>query len=167
MTVKEYAEYKGISIPAVYKQIRENRVKSEKRYGKILVAVREKLVIALTLLFTLIAFTVSAQKTIDSYKASNGVTYQAGDTVKLGRGSAPNGDFLYLQMGGFAASGGDADNIPRHYSGLNVIIKRVKMYTFKGAEKVWFVVGGGNIVNYNLYIEDAIATCEIALCKGQ
>ena len=37
---------------------------------------------------------------LDEYKATNGITYHEGDTVRLGRGSAPNGDFLYLQMGG-------------------------------------------------------------------
>lgn len=100
-----------------------------------------------------------SQKTIDTYTASNGITYHAGDTVKLGRGSAPNGSFIYVQMGMVSPEG-----IGRNYSGVNVIIKRIKQYKFKGSDKVYFVVGGGNIVNYNLYIEDAIDTCEIE-CK--
>lgn len=112
-----------------------------------------------------VAFPATAQ-TLAEYKASNGITYKPGDTVKLGRGSAPNGDFRYLVMGGIAASGGDADNIPKHYSGTNVIVKKIKVHKARGAEKVWFAVGAGNIVNYNLYIEDAIATCEVADCKG-
>jgi hypothetical protein len=49
------------------------------------------------------------------------------------------------------------------YSGLNVIIKKIKQVTFKGAVKTGFIVGGGNI-NYLLLIEDAIATCEIKDC---
>lgn len=117
------------------------------------------------LLFLTVAITATAQN-LPEYKASNGITYKPGDTVKLGRGSHPNGDFRYLQMGGLAASGGDADNIGKHYSGMNVIIKKIKTQKMKGAEKVWFIVGAGNIVNYNLAIEDAIATCEVEACKG-
>jgi len=107
----------------------------------------------------------------DSYKASNGKTYQIGDTIKLGRGSAPNGNFLYLQMGGWgmmASARTDGKNdftMPSSYSGLNVILKKIKQQKFKGAIKTIFVVGGGNITNYNLIIEDAIASCEIVDCK--
>lgn len=118
------------------------------------------------ILFLTGALSASAQ-TLPEYKASNGITYKPGDTVKLGRGSHPNGDFRYLVMGGLAASGGDSDNIPKHYSGMNVIIKKIKTQKMKGAEKVWFIVGAGNIVNYNLAIEDAIATCEVSDCKNQ
>lgn len=106
------------------------------------------------------------------YKASNGINYQIGDTIKLGRGSAQNGDFNYLQMGGMyntlsALNGKYNDissSIGRNYSGLNVVLKKIKRYKLKGAESIVFVVGGGNITNYNLMIEDAIATCEIADC---
>ena len=37
VTVKEYAALTGLSIPAIYKQIRENRVKFEIKYGKYLI----------------------------------------------------------------------------------------------------------------------------------
>ena len=107
----------------------------------------------------------------DDYKASNGITYHIGDTIKLGRGSATNGDFRFLQMGGWAAvagynsnAGSSQFNIGKSYSGLNVILRKIKEQRFKGATKITFVVGGGNITNYNLMIEDAIATCEIADC---
>jgi hypothetical protein len=106
------------------------------------------------------------------YKASTGVTYHVGDTIKLGRGSATNGDFLWLQMGGWGAvmsynqnKGSDQFNIGKGYSGMNVILKRIKTIKFKGATKTIFVVGGGNITNYDLHIEDAIESCEIAICK--
>lgn len=108
----------------------------------------------------------------ESYEATNGIVYKVGDTIKLGRGSAPNGDFNYLQMGGMynslSALQGDTENISsgigRNYSGLKVILKKIKYWKLKGARKVVFVVGGGNITNYNLMIEDAIATCEIEDC---
>ena len=127
--------------------------------------------LTLTTLTLLIAASTFGQK-LKEYTASNGVTYSIGDTVKLGRGSAPNGDFLYLQMGGWAAAasydsnqGSDQLNIGRNYAGLAVTIKKIRKYKFKGQEKVYFTVGGGNITNYNLIIEDAIATCEVADCN--
>lgn len=41
MTVKEYAEHVGKSIPLVYKRIRLNKVKTEKKFGRILIKVKE------------------------------------------------------------------------------------------------------------------------------
>lgn len=111
---------------------------------------------------------------IPEYKASNGIVYHVGDTIKLGRGSAPNGDFNYLQMGGMynamVATGGGgqmASSVGRNYSGLNVILKKIKETKFKGGKKVIFVVGGGNITNYNLMIEDAIASGEVDCPKKE
>lgn len=37
MTVKEYAAHIGKSIPLVYKQIEEGKLRTERRYGRILV----------------------------------------------------------------------------------------------------------------------------------
>jgi hypothetical protein len=104
---------------------------------------------------------------MESYKASNGVTYQKGDTIKLGRGSAPNQSFQYIQIGGLAMdiNNPDNNNLPRSYSGGNVILKKIAAGKIKGATKIWFIVGAGNIANYYLSIEDAIATCEIVDCK--
>lgn len=115
------------------------------------------------ILFLLISFSCFSQQKIEEYKASNQITYKVGDTIRLGMGSGPRGTFVYLQMGGFMT--GDSTPIGSAYNGLNVIIKKIKKSKFKGAEKVWFVVNGGNIVTYNLMIEDAIATCEIKDCK--
>jgi hypothetical protein len=60
----------------------------------------------------------------------------------------------------------NSQGIGSAYSGLNVIIKKIKQVTFKGAVKTGFIVGGGNI-NYLLLIEDAIATCEIKIVSSQ
>jgi hypothetical protein len=110
----------------------------------------------------------------ETYKASNGKTYQIGDTIKLGRGSSHNGRFIYLQMGGMynamVAMGGSnnvntySEGLSGSLSGLNLIVKKIKTAKLKGATKTFFVVGGGNITNYNLMIEDAIASCEIVDC---
>lgn len=40
MTVKEYAEFKGQSLAAIYKQIAENRIKFERKFGRLVIAVK-------------------------------------------------------------------------------------------------------------------------------
>lgn len=109
----------------------------------------------------------------NAYTATNGITYRIGDTVKLGRGSSPDGHFRYLNIGGWASillydsnRGSEQFDIDRSMSGLSVIVKAINYYKFRGTTKVIFGVGGGNITNYNLSIEDAIATCEVLPCNN-
>lgn len=123
-----------------------------------------------TAIFLSIMLTVmlpaTAQTKLPEYKASNGITYHAGDTVKLGRGSATNGNFLYVQVAGLAASGNaDENNLPRRFASSNAVIKKIITWKQKGAQKIALVVGVGLLTNYYLYIEDAIATCEVEDCK--
>lgn len=109
----------------------------------------------------------------DSYKASNGKTYKIGDTITLGRGSNTNDRFNYLQAGGILnamalgtlSDGAYAMSGERNMAGQNVIIKKIKKETSKRAgERTFFVVGIGSVTNANLFIEDAISTCEIKDC---
>ena len=119
-------------------------------------------------IFALSVFIIRAQG-LSEYTASNNITYQIGDTIKLGRGSAPNGDFIYCQMGDtyavMAAIGGSAGRIdqglPRNLSGANMVIKKIKETKFKGAKVISFNVAGGNFVQYKILIEDALATGEL------
>lgn len=116
------------------------------------------------------SFITYGQNKIDSYTASDNITYHVGDTIKLGTGSDNKGNFKYLQMGGLyntmAAMNGNYDemssSVGRNYSGLNVVIKKIKEQKFKGGTKVFFVVGGGDLTNYNLMIEEALKTGEVA-----
>ena len=125
--------------------------------------------------FIIVLFLVSshsfAQK-LKEYKAINGITYKIGDTVKLDSGSGVNGEFLYLQMGGWGAvalfnsnNGSDQLNIGRGYAHSFVLVKKIKKNSYKGRSKVIFTVDGGNISNYSLLIDDAIDVCEVAPCK--
>jgi|ERR1700744_81016 len=124
----------------------------------------------ITILAILISANCFAQK---EYTAINNVTYKLGDTVHLGRGSSPSGTFLYLQMGGWGAimsyssnGGPNQFNIGRGYANTAVVIKKIKSGKIKGIVKYWFVVGGGNITNYNLMIDDAIQACEVVPCQN-
>lgn len=104
------------------------------------------------------AVTVYAQKNIPEYKASNGTTYHPGDTVRLGMGSGTSGEFLYVASGGLASAG-----LSRAYAQKYAVIKKINNVKFKGQDSYYFVVGMGNST-YNLGIENAIASCEVA-CK--
>jgi excisionase family DNA binding protein len=42
ITVKEYHELTGIKLATIYKQIAEGRIKYEKKFGKLVVAYKEK-----------------------------------------------------------------------------------------------------------------------------
>ncbi|MDF2431695.1 MAG: hypothetical protein JWP44_1326 [Mucilaginibacter sp.] len=115
---------------------------------------------------------IYAQK-LTAYKAINGITYHIGDTVRLGLGSSASGTFTYLQMGGWGAAmsyepnaGPDQLNIGRGYANTAVIIKKIKASKINGIVKYWFIVGGGNLTNYNLMIDDAIQVCEVIPCQS-
>jgi len=80
---------------------------------------------------------------------------------------------MYLQMGGWAAvmsydvnNGADQLNIGRGYANTAVVIKKINQTKIKGIVKVYFTVGGGNLTNYTLYIDDAIQTCEVRPCEA-
>lgn len=108
--------------------------------------------------FMSIIGTTYGQKNLPEYKASNGITYQPGDTVRLGMGSGTNGEFLYVASGGLAPAG-----LSRAYAQRYTIIKKINNVKFKGQDSYYFVVSMGNSI-YNLGIENAIASCEVA-CK--
>jgi hypothetical protein len=111
-------------------------------------------------------------KKLYQYKASNGITYRIGDTIKLGQGSAPDGTFRYVQYGGWMAfmstgkSGSDSHNFERNGSGYGAIVKKIHSFKGHGIEKVVFAVGFGGVNNFDLWIEDAITSCEIVDCTG-
>jgi len=118
--------------------------------------------IILLLAVIVLSSQVHAQR-LQEYKASNGIVYKEKDTVKLGLGSGFQGTFVHLKMGGFMT--GSVTQIGSVYSNTAVTIKKIRKYKMKGAENILFVVGGGNITNYNLLIEPAIQTCEVLPCK--
>lgn len=105
-------------------------------------------------------------KSVDEYKASNGITYKVGDLIQLGRGSGVNGQYVYVTLQKIDLSLNPyADQLQRGYAGLVVTIKEIKHSKFKKFEHVIFYIDmGDNIDNYVINIENAIATCEIKDC---
>lgn len=126
----------------------------------------------LFILFSGVIFTFSAlgQNNIrlQEYTASNGITYKVGDDFKLGRGSDTNGRFVYANMTGWAMSTNPQQNrLPAANAGLIVTIKKINKYNYRRNKGVFFTVGGGNITNYLIDIENAIATCEVVPCNNE
>lgn len=127
-----------------------------------------KKVFLLAVMAMVLSLSVNSQ-TITEYMATNNVTYHVGDTITLGRGSAPNGSFIYVQMGDAYGAlsaangqyGGVAQGLPKIWAGKNMVIKKIKESKFKGSKVISFSVAGGNIVLYKIIIEDALATGEI------
>lgn len=128
--------------------------------------------VSLSIIIIIASIQCFAQK-ITSYKAVNGLTYTIGDTVKLGRGSAPNGSFNYMQMSGIGAllahkqQRSDQLNIDKTFANTATVIKKMKSVQINGIQKVTFVVDGNGPVNFNLAIDDAIQACEVIPCKDQ
>lgn len=99
----------------------------------------------------------------DGIVFSNGKFIVEGQKLKCGRGTMPNGDFkfIYVSRTAFVNAG---MSIGRSYSGLFLDVKKVsKLGNKKRGFKYILKVGGGNVVNYECEIQDAIAVGEIVL----
>lgn len=114
----------------------------------------------LTIILTMLTFACFGQ----GYKAVNGVTYNVGDTLTLNVGSATDGSFQYFQLGGLKAGltadmnkGKEQFNMGSLFSGLKIVVKKIKTFKALGQSKTYFVIEGG----YYLYIDDAIKAKEI------
>lgn len=107
-------------------------------------------------------------QTIKQYKAKNGVTYHVGDTVRLGRGSNENGSFLYIEDRGLGLptppgrSGGHY--LPKEYANSGVVIKSISKFSMNGIDKYQFMVNAGGLIRFAMFIDDAIAACEVKPC---
>lgn len=122
---------------------------------------------AIILLFLFCTGFSSFAEKVEKYKASNGVAYQVGDTIKFGKGSGNNGEFVYVQTGNASMIMGNAPGgVNRGWSGFNAIIKKIKQVTVQGATVTYFVVGTNGPARFNVMIEDALATNEVISPKA-
>lgn len=117
----------------------------------------------------LIPFLSKAQQ-LNNYKASNGVTYRINDTIKLGKGSKPDGSFLYVEdrgPGGIGLPGpgrGGSHSLPKEFTNGGVILKSIRKVPVNGVDKYLFMVNPGGLFRYSMFIDDAIAACEVKPC---
>ncbi|MGY0425249.1 MAG: SHOCT domain-containing protein [Polaribacter sp.] len=61
----------------------------------------------------------------------------------------------------------EQNKLPSTSSGLIVTIKKIKKYNRRRYKGVIFTIGGGNITNYLLRINEAIASCEVTPCPNK
>jgi len=127
-----------------------------------------KIILALLCIAPFAAFS----QTLKEYKASNGKTYHPGDTVRVGLGSIQDGSFKYVLINQLLPGPPD----PRRSNGMSArkdmsgggyVIKKIKngkQFT-SGQEKVVFTVRTGGLPTCDIWIEEAIASCEVTPCN--
>jgi len=105
----------------------------------------------------------------DTLFTTCGFKIKAGSDIKLGIGSLPNGDFKYVSIS--AASWANImdhsmskEGIGRRYNGHLLHVKKFRTDGNKKRGFVYYlVVGGGNLANYDIDIESAIASGEVEI----
>jgi Short C-terminal domain len=122
------------------------------------------------MLLCLVPFIGSAQSVLKEYHASNGKTYRPGDTIKVGLGTMPDGNFKYIQINellpGPPRRNGNILNAHKDMSGSNYVIKKIKNETeASGTNKIVFTIKTGGLPTYDIWIEEAIASCEVTPCN--
>lgn len=125
------------------------------------------------LLILLVCFApalASSQK-LKEYKASNGITYHIGDTVKIGMGSTADGNFKYIQVTPPPffppRPNGNGMTARKDFSMSTAVIRKIKTASqITGSDKVVFTVKTGGIGTYDVWIAEAISACEVTPCAS-
>ena len=128
----------------------------------------KKLLFILLCLVSLAGFSQDMQ----SYTASNGKTYKIGDTVRVALGSMPEGNFKYVQVSPplFAPPTRNSNSLSarKDFANTYVIIRKIKKSAqLSGSEKVVFNVKVRGLVTYDIWIDEAIAVCEVTPCAAK
>lgn len=127
----------------------------------------KNIIVAILGLIGLMPFVGFAQ---NEYKASNGKTYHVGDTVKIALGSMTDGSFKYVQASQPAflppRRNGNDLNARKDFANTNAVIKKIKTGSrlTDNGNKIILVVKGNGLINFDVWIEEAIATCEVTPC---
>jgi hypothetical protein len=103
---------------------------------------------------------------VTEYKASNGVTYHIGDTVRLARGTKSDGSFLYFEDHGLIPNPRSVRNLPKDFANVGAVVKSIKKTRINGVDKYLFGVNPGGPMRYTVFIDDAIEACEVKPCKA-
>lgn len=108
-------------------------------------------------------------KKLQEYKASTGRIFHPGDTVRLGRGSDADGYFKYVLPGNvlqIVRGFNQNDVLDKTMSGVLATIEKIHQRNIHGTDKIVLSVEFEKKgAHYDLFIEDAIATCEVADCR--
>ena len=124
------------------------------------------LIVALLMPFLTKAQGLFGGTSVTEYKASNGVTYHVGDTVRLGRGTKADGSFLYFEDHGLIPNPRSVRNLPKDFANVGAVVKSIKKTRINGVDKYMFGVNPGGPMRYTVFIDDAIEACEVKPCKA-
>ena len=124
----------------------------------------------LLILISLLPVTAFCQE-MKEFKAPNGKTYHVGDTLKVGMGSMPDGNFKYIRVTPppFFPPRPNGNNFSakRDFAMSTAVIRKIKTTSqMSGSDKVMFTVKAGGIGTYDIWIVEAIAACEVTPCSG-
>ncbi|MCO5950319.1 SHOCT domain-containing protein [Mucilaginibacter flavidus] len=125
----------------------------------------------LLLIFISILPATAFCQSLKEFKAPNGKTYHIGDTVKVGMGSMPEGNFKYVQVTPLPffppRPNGNNFSARKDFAMSTAVIRKIKMASqMSGSDKVMFTVKAGGIGTYDIWIVEAIAACEVTPCSG-
>lgn len=111
----------------------------------------------------------------DTLFMRSGYKIAKGDYVKIGTGSMPDGDFRFIRINsksvlayyssnGYQNQANAANSMPRKESGLKSKVKAVeKRGNTKRGYVYYLVIDGPALINYEVDIENAIRTGELAV----
>jgi hypothetical protein len=108
----------------------------------------------------------------NEYEASNGKTYHVGDTVKIALGSMTDGSFKYVQASQPAflppRRNGNDLNARKDFANTNAVVRKIKTGSrlTDNGNKTILVVKSNGLVNFDIWIEEAIAACEVTPCAA-
>lgn len=123
--------------------------------------------------FLLLAPVAAFSQKLKEYHASNGITYHPGDTIKVGLGSMPDGNFKYIQINQLLPGPPDprrsnSMTARKDMSGSGYVIKKIQnVRQMGGGEKTVITVRTGGLPTCDIWIEEAIAVCEVTPCNNQ
>lgn len=126
----------------------------------------------ITLLLLAPAGMVMAQ-TLKEYNAPNGITYHKGDSLNVALGSQPDGNFKYIQINTLLPTPPDprrANSLAarKDISGSKFYIKKiVNRQQPGGGGKVVMTIKTGGLTTCDVWIDDAIAACEVKPCQSE
>lgn len=110
---------------------------------------------------------IPGKRTPGPYVLSNGISFKEGDTIILGTGSDPTGDFKFIYNPPNYLLGAKQQSLSKQYSNAHLVIKRFNTYTNKKVgSKVWAVVNPGGILNGVIELQQAYDAGEI-IVKGK
>lgn len=123
--------------------------------------------------FLLLAPVAAFSQKLKEYHASNGITYHPGDTIKVGLGSMPDGSFKYIQINQLLPGPPDprrsnSMTARKDMSGSGYVIKKIQnVRQMGGGQKAVITIRTGGLPTCDIWIEEAIAACEVTPCNNQ